>query len=37
LDVPEGLSSKEKDAAAARVVMQKIALILPGRLRGEFT
>jgi hypothetical protein len=37
LDVPDGLSSKEKDAAAARVVMQKIALILPERLRGEFT
>jgi hypothetical protein len=36
LVVPDGLSSKEKDCAAATVVMQKIAPLLPERLRGEF-
>jgi hypothetical protein len=37
LKIPEGLASKEKDAAAAGGVMQKIAPLLPERLRGEFT
>ena len=37
LKIPEGLASKEKDAAAAGCVMQKIAPLLPERLRGEFT
>jgi hypothetical protein len=37
LKIPGGLSSKEKDIAAARAVMQKIAPLLPERLRGEFT
>jgi hypothetical protein len=37
LIVPDGLSSKENDAAAARIIMQKIALLLPERLRGGFT
>ena len=31
------LTSKEKDVAVARSVMQKIAPLLPERLRGEFT
>ena len=36
LKIPEELASKEKDAAAARCVMQKVARLLPERLRGEF-
>jgi hypothetical protein len=36
LKIPGGLTRKEKDGAAARTVMQKIAPLLPGRLRGEF-
>jgi 1-acyl-sn-glycerol-3-phosphate acyltransferase len=36
LKIPGGLTSKEKDGAAAKAVMQKIALQLPERLRGEF-
>jgi hypothetical protein len=35
LKIPAGLASKEKDAAAAGCVMQKIAPLLPERLRGE--
>jgi hypothetical protein len=37
LKIPGGFTSKEKDIAAARSVMQKIAPLLPERLRGEFT
>jgi 1-acyl-sn-glycerol-3-phosphate acyltransferase len=37
LKIPDKLMSKEKDVAAARSVMQKIAPLLPERLRGEFT
>jgi hypothetical protein len=36
LEVPDGQSNKEKDYAAARTVMQKIACLVPERLRGEF-
>ena len=36
LKIPDGLTSKEKDSAAAGSVMQKIAPLLPERLRGEF-
>jgi hypothetical protein len=36
LKIPAGLTSKEKDHAAARSVMQSIAPLLPERLRGEF-
>ena len=37
LKIPAGLTSKERDAAAAGYVMQKIAPLLPERLRCEFT
>ena len=36
LVVPGGLSSDGKDAAAAEIVMQRIAPLLPERLRGKF-
>ena len=36
IKIPEGLKSKEKDIMATRSVMQKIAPLLPERLRGEF-
>jgi len=36
LSLPPGLSSEEKDRAAARTVMTQIARQLPPRLRGEF-
>jgi len=36
LKIPDELTRKEKDVAAARAVMQKIAPLLPERLRGEF-
>jgi len=36
LKIPDGLTSKEKDEAAARLVMQSIAPLIPERLRGEF-
>jgi hypothetical protein len=36
LELPTGLSSKGRDRAAAGVVMQKIAALLPAHLRGEF-
>jgi 1-acyl-sn-glycerol-3-phosphate acyltransferase len=35
-EIPAGLSSDEKDGAAARMIMQNIAPLLPERLRGEF-
>jgi hypothetical protein len=37
LKIPGGLAIKEKDAAAAGCVMQKIAPLLPEKLRGEFS
>ncbi|MGA2489041.1 MAG: hypothetical protein ABSF99_02475 [Anaerolineales bacterium] len=37
LDIPGRLTRKEKDNAVAKTVMQKIAPLLPERLRGEFT
>jgi hypothetical protein len=37
LEIPAGLSSDEKDCAAAGLVMQRIAPLLPERLRGTFT
>ncbi len=36
LQIPGGLTSKEKDCAAAGSVMRRIAPLLPERLRGEF-
>jgi len=36
LKIPGGLTSKEKDYATARSVMQNIAPLLPERLRGKF-
>ncbi len=36
LSVPRGLSPDEKDRAAATVIMQHIARLLPERLRGDF-
>ena len=36
LGVPSGLSSEEKDHAAAEMIMKNIAVLLPGALRGEF-
>jgi hypothetical protein len=36
LSVPSSLSNEEKDYQAARVIMERIALLLPGSLRGEF-
>jgi hypothetical protein len=36
LSVPRGLSADEKDKAAARIVMSRIAALLPESLRGEF-
>lgn len=36
LDVPSGLSLDEKDNAAAEIMMKKIAVLLPVRLRGDF-
>ena len=37
LSIPRGLSADEKDKVAATIVMQNIARLLPGRLRGEFS
>ncbi len=37
LEVPAGLSGDEKDRLAAGIVMQKIAELLPVRLRGNFS
>jgi hypothetical protein len=34
--VESGLSADEKDESAAQIIMQKIACLLPSRLRGEF-
>jgi len=36
LTVPSGSSSAEKDAQAARIIMEHIAVLLPEGLRGEF-
>ncbi|HSL44927.1 MAG TPA: 1-acyl-sn-glycerol-3-phosphate acyltransferase [Anaerolineales bacterium] len=36
LKVPGELSSDEKDERAARIIMEKIACLLPSHLRGEF-
>jgi 1-acyl-sn-glycerol-3-phosphate acyltransferase len=36
LSVPSQMSSDEKDRAAAKVVMENIARLLPSHLRGEF-
>lgn len=36
LNVQRGLSSNEKDAQAAQVIMKHIAQLLPSHLRGEF-
>jgi hypothetical protein len=36
LTVPRGLSSDEKDSAAAKIMMGNIACLLPSNLRGEF-
>lgn len=36
LRVPDDLSPEEKDDQAAHIVMEKIACLLPARLRGEF-
>lgn len=36
LEVPSGLSADEKDRIAADAMMNKIAALLPVRLRGEF-
>jgi Acyltransferase len=36
LQIPAGLTNKEKDCAAAESVMRRIAPLLPERLRGEF-
>lgn len=36
LKVERGLSSEEKDARAARIIMEHIAQLLPSHLRGEF-
>jgi hypothetical protein len=36
LVVAGGLSADEKDWAAAKMVMEKIAQLLPTHLRGEF-
>lgn len=35
LSIPSGLSHKEKDIAAAKIMMQNIANLLPEKLRGE--
>ena len=37
LQVPAGLSAREKDLCAARIIMQNIANLLPSSLRGEFS
>jgi hypothetical protein len=37
LQIPAGLTSKEKDCAAAGSVMRRIAPLLPERLHGEFS
>lgn len=36
LRIPSGLSTDEKDRAAAEIMMRKIAVLLPKSLRGEF-
>ncbi len=36
LNAPRGLSSDEKDAQAAQIIMKNIAQLLPSHLRGEF-
>lgn len=36
LRVPRGISADEKDRAAAQIVMENIAGLLPSHLRGEF-
>ena len=36
LTVPRGLSSDEKDRVAAKIMMGKIACLLPSHLRGKF-
>jgi hypothetical protein len=36
LEVPPGLSANDKDVLVARMVMERIAVLLPARLRGEF-
>ena len=36
LNVERGLSSDEKDAQAAQIIMKNIARLLPAHLRGEF-
>jgi len=36
LSVPPGLSTDEKDRVAAKIIMKKIAALLPETLRGEF-
>jgi len=36
MTVPRGISSDEKDSAAAKLMMGKIASLLPSHLRGEF-
>jgi hypothetical protein len=37
LSVPAGLAADEKDRQAAQTIMEKIAVLLPLHLRGEFT
>jgi hypothetical protein len=37
LVLPPGLSADERDRSAARLVMQRIAILLPEDLRGEFS
>ena len=37
LTVPPGLKPEEKDRAAANIIMQNIARLLPEDLRGEFS
>lgn len=37
LKIPDGLAGKEKDIAAAGIIMRRIAPLLPERLRGVFT
>jgi hypothetical protein len=36
LELPPGQAGEARDRAAASLVMQKIAALLPARLRGEF-
>ena len=36
LSVPSGFAADEKDRAAAEIIMKKIAVLLPEKLRGEF-